>query len=116
MLNERAARVAALRADAILKKDIDVEEWIRKLDEFAEAAVDPYVIWNKIRIRLVELNVDTRDILLLEDSYVRSVQERDPGLSMLAKNSMKISISPDVRAIIQGLVSSAIFSAIIGKN
>ena len=116
MLNERAAKLASQRADAIIKKAIDIEDWIAKLDEFGAVAIDPHAIWNKVRIRLVELDVDSRDILLLEDAYVRSVLGGDPHLSTLSKRTSSLGIGPDVRAIMQGLASSAIFSAIVGQN
>lgn len=116
VLNDRAARVASQRADAIIKKGLDIEDWIAKLDEFGASAVDPHVIWNKVRSRLVELDVDSRSILLLEDAYVRSVLKGDPNLLALSNQASSIVVGSDVRAIIQGLASSAIFTAIMGQN
>ncbi|MCQ8278909.1 hypothetical protein NFI95_10660 [Acetobacteraceae bacterium KSS8] len=116
MLNEKASKIAQQRADAIIKKGIDIEDWITKLDHFSEAAVDPHVIWNKVRTRLIEIDVSTKDVMLLEDAYVRSVFRRDPMLSHLKSRSERMNIGSDVRAIIQGLASSAIFSAIVGHS
>ena len=116
MLNERAARIASERADAVIKKDVEIEAFTSKLDSLGVGAIDPYVIWNKVRARLVELDVDTRDIILFEDGYVRSVLKKDPRLSMLSDRAEKININSDVRAILQGLASSTIFSAMVGNN
>ena len=68
-----AIQAATERADALIRKDVDGEEWAAKLDELGIAAIDPHIIWHKVRTRFVELDVDTKDILLLEDAFVRSV-------------------------------------------
>jgi hypothetical protein len=111
-LNERAARVATARADTILKKDIDIEEWTTNLDKMAAEATDPYIIWNKIRARFVELNVKTREIIILEDAYVRSVLKGGPSFNLLTSRAEDSGVQQDARAILQGLASSLIFQAI----
>lgn len=111
-MNERAARIANARADRIIKKDISLEEWTQNLDDLAADAVNPYVIWLKLRRRFMELEVRTRDILALEDAYVRSVIASDPRFGVLIDRAAVLGIGQDVRAILQGLASSMIFSAI----
>jgi CheY-like chemotaxis protein len=113
-LTERSSRMAADRADAMIKKDADIEEWINQLDKLSADAVDPHVIWNKIRSRFVELDVDSKQILLLEDAYVGSIKARDPELTALKKIASTGGLGADVRAIVQGLISSAIFKVIVG--
>lgn len=108
------AKSAQSRADALFKKDIDNEEWIEHLDQFASEAIDPFVIWNKIRARLIELNADTKTILALEDAYVRSVLARDASFIEMNAIISNEKIGGDIRAIIQGLISSIIFTAIFG--
>lgn len=114
MLNERVAKIATLRADETIKKDTEIEDFVEKLDRLSLEAIDPHIIWNKIRERFVQIDVDSRDIILFEDAYVRSVLKKDPGLSILSSRISKMDIGPDVRAILQGLASSAIFSSIFG--
>lgn len=115
-MTDRAARLASERADQILKKDVDIEQWIAVLDDLGRDAIDPYAIWNKLRLRFFELEVPTSDILLLEDAYVRSIRVQDGSFSLLVKRAAGAGIKQDVRAILQGLASSLIFSAIFGPG
>lgn len=110
-MNDPAVKAARERADLIIKKDVDAEEWISKLDSITMEAVSPYVIWQKIRRRFVELDVDTRNILILEDAFVSSVISGQ-GFSALTRLASDMNVSKDVRSIIQGLASSAIFAAL----
>ena len=109
-----AVQAANERADALIRKDVDGEEWAAKLDELGTAAVDPHIIWQKVRARFIELGVDTKDILRLEDAFVRSVLSRQSDLAILTGTLSNINVGPDVRAIVQGLASSIIFAAIVG--
>lgn len=112
-MNDPAVRSARERADMLIRKDADGEEWTTKLDGISQQAVDPHIMWQKIRSRFVELDVDTKDILLLEDAYVRSVLHGGL-LSDLDSVASNLNVNTDVRAIIQGLASSAIYAAITG--
>lgn len=112
--NDPAVQAATERADALIRKDVDGEEWAAKLDELGAASVDPHVIWQKVRERFVEIDVDTKDILVLEDAFVRSVMSGQADLSTLTGMLSSLKVGPDVRAIVQGLASSVIFSAIVG--
>lgn len=62
-MNDPAIKSAKDRADILIRKDVDGEEWVTKLDSVSKSAVDPHVMWNKIRNRLVQLDADTKDIL-----------------------------------------------------
>lgn len=109
-----AVQTATERADALIRKDVDGEEWAAKLDDLGVAAIDPHIIWQKVRARLIDLDVDTKDILLLEDAFVRSVLSQQADLATLTRMLSTINVGPDVRAIVQGLASSVIFGAIVG--
>lgn len=108
------ARSAAESADRILKKDIDIEEWTSVLDAYVDEAIDPFIIWNKTRLRLVELNTDTKAILSLEDAYVRSILAKDASFPAVRNYLSSSSVGSDVRGIMQGLIASLIFKAIFG--
>jgi CheY-like chemotaxis protein len=111
---DQAQKIVVQKADAVISKDIDNQEWVTKLDEIAFKAVDPHEIWNKVRERFVNLDVDTKTILMLEDAYVRSILGRDRSLAMLSRAASSANVTGDVRAIITGLVSNAIFKLIVG--
>lgn len=113
-LNERAARLATSRADKTLKKDVEIEEWISTLDKASAEVTDPYIIWNKIRYRFIEIGVRTKDILHMEHLYVKSVTSQDSNLSQLTGKLTSTITQPDARAIIQNLAASLIFKAIFG--
>ncbi|WP_396594393.1 hypothetical protein [Brevundimonas sp. R86498] len=113
-LNDRAVKVAADRADRILKKDIDIDEWVDALDRATREAVDPYIIWNKVRARFVEMGVDTKDMIAFEDAYVRSVQSRDITFSAVKAAGNDQSLRSDAKAIVNGVISSLVFQAIFG--
>lgn len=109
--NKLAAKQAELRADKILTKDTTIEKWIETLDFFIRDTIDPYRIWNKIRIRLIELEISTKDILIIEDAFVRSFEEKDKNFDALKKIISKSDLKSDARSIISSLIGSAIFSA-----
>lgn len=111
---DAAVRAAKERADTFIAKDVDIEEWITELDKWSTEALDPSKIWLRARKRLIELNIDTKQILLLEDAFVRSVLSGDVNIKELTKNTESINISADARAVIQGLLSSAIFKILVG--
>lgn len=109
-----AVRAAKERADAFISKDVDIEEWIAELDRWSVEALDPSRIWLRLRRRFVELDLDTKQILMLEDAFVRSALKRDSNMANLRQKSSNMNLPSDARAIIQGLVSSAIFKILVG--
>lgn len=113
-LNERAVKMAGERSDRIIKKDIDMDEWVDVLDAATREAVDPYIVWNKVRARFIEMGVDTKDMLRLEDGYVRSILNRDLTFSDIKAASNSPDIRQDARAIVNGLISSVVFKAMFG--
>lgn len=113
-LNERAVKVAGERSDRIIKKDIDMDEWVDVLDSATREAVDPYIVWNKVRARFIEMDVDTKDMILLEDGYVRSILSKDLSFAETKAVSTGGEIRQDARAIVNGLISSVVFKAMFG--
>lgn len=61
-------------ADFSLKKDIDSEEWVDKLDVAIDLVSNVEKRWNRIRDYLLADNVSLLDVLLLEDDFVRKIQ------------------------------------------
>lgn len=113
-LNDRSVKVAADRSDRILKKDVDIDDWVDALDDATRQAVDPYVIWNRVRARFVEMGVDTKDIIILEDAYVDAVQKKDISFGSMKSINSGGDVRQDARAIVNGLISSLVFKAIFG--
>jgi len=114
--SDPSIRMAAERADEIINKDVDNEEWIERLDNLSALATDPYLVWSRVRSRLVALEVDSKDILFLEDGYVRSVLAGDQGVTELKRATDNNWIRDDAKAIVLNLISSGLFAAFGGAN
>lgn len=97
-------------ADVTIRKDVDISEWKAALDPLVTKARNPAYIWDRVRLRLVEMEVDTKDILILEDAYVRSVLNKDSSGKRITSGLQQLDVAGDARAVVQGLISSAIFA------
>lgn len=106
------AQRAKQYADIFIKKDSEIESWVEKLDDLIFNATDPRQVWLRTRTAMINEQVDTRTILLLEDAYVRSVTGANPNLSPLRELISKENIGSAAKNIIYGLASSAIFAAL----
>lgn len=113
-LSSAPARSAKESADRTLRKDEDISEWRRVLDELIQQAADPYFLWQRIRLQLISMELDTKILLQLEDAYVRSVLRRDSDGQDFKTGIQKANLTSDARAVVQGLISSAIFKAFVG--
>lgn len=107
-------RAARDHADDVIKKDADIAEWRALLDELIQDASNPAFIWHRTRLRLAEMEIDTKAILMLEDAYVRSILSEDTNAHGLSRALATVNINQDARAIVQGLISSAIFKFLFG--
>lgn len=113
-LGSAPAKAAKYVADLVIKKDIDTSEWKETLDDLSRQSVDPYYVWSRIRTRLIMNDVDTKAVLIMEDAYVKGVLSKDASASALKKAVAGLNLGPDVRAIVQNLAASALFSVIAG--
>ncbi|OFY94226.1 MAG: hypothetical protein A3K10_17605 [Bacteroidetes bacterium RIFCSPLOWO2_12_FULL_31_6] len=98
-------------ADFSVKKDIDGDEWIEKLDEAIKIATDPKNRWIKVRNYLLEHDVPLFEIMKLENEFVKTLVE---GKSLEDFPSTKLSneISGDIRGVLQSFTASIIFKLI----
>ncbi|WP_054312270.1 hypothetical protein [Mesorhizobium sp. 1M-11] len=108
--NESAA--AREVADEFIKKDADISKWVERLDEIIHTVVDPYQMWLVARQGLIDNEIDIRRIIELEDAYVRSIANKDKDFSYVKKTLGKIDLGGNAKAIVQGLISSAIFALV----
>jgi hypothetical protein len=108
------SREAFQRSDFFMKKDAVTDEWRDKLDAFIIKLLDPVEVWNRQRDVLVQKRIDTLTILNLEDAFVRSIKAREA--STYSAFGRAVDSSPgDVRAIVQSLIASGIYSLLIGQ-
>jgi hypothetical protein len=114
-LNQLVSREAAAAADAMIKKDADIEQWVDTLDGFINKLLGPYVVWQRQRLALVEREIDTRTILELESAFVESILEkRGANGSKFEKFLQSGKVSQDVRAILQGMIASGLYALLFG--
>lgn len=113
--NSAEANAAREKADDFLKKDAEISKWVDKLDSAIEVAVDPYERWIIARQGLIDNEVDIRRILELESGYVRSIKRKDGSFDELNKAVEKMDLGGHAKGIIQGLISSAIYTLVFGS-
>lgn len=107
-------RAAIDAADGFVKKDIPTAEWADLLDGYVDKSLDPCFHWTLIRARLFELELDIKDVLRLEDGYVRSIERRDTQFKKLEVAANDLSLQGDVRGVIQSLIASTVFALVTG--
>jgi hypothetical protein len=111
-LDDEISVQAQMYADYFIRKDADMDEWRDKLDEVIGFLSNPVEVWRRQRVALVDADVNTLDILRLEDAYVRSIKERNP--SKYKAVAMNSRINSDLRSIANNLIASGIFRVLVG--
>lgn len=106
---------AKQNADMFIRKDEDVDSIVEKLDELANRASSPNVVWSRLRESFVLQGVSTRDIMYLEHEYVSQFLSQNPKGDSLANMAQNLTISQTARDIIINLGSSYIFKALTGQ-
>lgn len=110
--NTSEAIAARKFADDFVKKDAEISQWVETLDRAINIAIDPYHRWIAARQGLMDIDVDIRRIVELESSYVDALKAKDPHFTKLNELARKAEIGGHARGIVQGLISSAIYSLI----
>lgn len=87
-------------ADAICKKDIELEEWITKLDEAVRTLANPAFLWKRIRKRLIDMDVSLAEILHLEDQFVGFVRHDIP---QFPSKKFSSHLPDNLRPLLEGL-------------
>lgn len=100
-------------ADFTIKKDIDGDEWIEKLDSAIELATDARKKWTKMRTHLLEHDVSLFEIVKLENEYVKCILD-GKGLENFPSKKLSKEMNQDVRAVIQSFTASIIFKLMFG--
>ncbi len=106
---------AKQNADMFIRKDEDVDSITEKLDELATRASSPSVVWARLRESLVDQGVSTKDIMYLEDEYVRQFLSQDPKGKPIADSAQRLGIPQTARDVIINLGSSFIFKVLAGQ-
>ena len=110
--NSTEAILAQKNCDFFVKKDADMEEWTKTLDECVEHLLDPYLMWLDARQALLDAETDIRDVVRFEHSYVKAVIDRDKNFGELRRAIGRADMSGHAKGIIQSLIASAIYAVI----
>ena len=99
-------------SDFVLKKDIDSDDWIEKLDEALRIAVDPINQWYRIRDYLLSHEIPLYTLLKLEDEYVKRILN---NTSKFPSDKILTSLPQDVKTVLLNFTSSILFKILIGS-
>lgn len=69
---------ALSKADIRMEKDAPVEAWVKNLEIGVREVMHPGNRWKRMRRALLERGVEIFDVLLLEQSFIKSVKNNNP--------------------------------------
>lgn len=98
-------------ADQALQKDATDELWRTTLDNMIELVHSPIEQWKKTRKRLLELDISSKDLIAVEDLFVKSYLEKR---NLFINNKIINILHPDVKSILLNIASSIIYSKVLG--
>ncbi|MGN7713485.1 hypothetical protein [Agrobacterium radiobacter] len=101
------AKVADDHSDKKIPKSADIDRWVAVLDEAVKYSTNPVEKWTRVRAALNEKRVSSHTIAKLETAYCKSVITGNK--KSFLKSTRKIEFSDEIKPIIQGLISSAIW-------
>lgn len=101
-------------ADAFIKKDADIETWVDKLDQLIDVASDPRKVWSRVRQQLVAENLDTRQLVVLEDAFITSIRKQDKNFSLLRSVASADKVGGVASNIIQNMVAGGLLALLLG--
>ncbi len=87
-------------ADDVIKKGMESETWIDKLDSSIKIYFDPIERWKKIRTEMFNKNISTQFVADLEHEYVKAIKNRSSeSVENLISNIKTENRNQDVRAL-----------------
>lgn len=101
------------QADAVMKKDADLEEWIDKLDEIVKSMIDPIAQWKRARGFMIDQSMRLDLIMHLEDEFVSKIEDSEELEKWQSTRTIK-KLKPAAQKIIGDLVSGLLVGKITG--
>jgi len=98
-------------ADDIIKKDLDIDEWVERLDNAIELSINPVYKWEKIKLFLQTQKISPLDLVKLEDEYVR-LFEKKLKIGSFPSKKVKNNLNEETKQVLQSFVTSVIFKLI----
>lgn len=91
-------------ADFSVKKDVESEVWVEKLDMAIDMLSNIEKRWERVRDYLLANNVAVYDVMLLEDNFVKSVEDRQKD--KFPSNRLAKRLDSDLKNVITSFASS----------
>lgn len=95
--------------DVMVKKDVDSDNWIEKLDDAIQKSTDPIYQWQKLHMLLCKKRTSAKLIAKIEDNFVRSLEN---GRIKFPNSAVSLEVNDDVKNILNNLAASSIFNII----
>ena len=102
-------------AEFSLKKDVSSEDFVEKLDAAISLIQDPVHRWNKIKNYLVENDVPTYEIALIEDDFVRRLLSNQ-DFNDFPKKKIQKNIDSNLRAVLQSFAANILSKILIERE
>jgi len=99
--------------DIVLKKDIDLDEWVENLDRAIKITTDPKKRWLKLRNYFLARDVSLVNLAKLEDEYVKIILNKG-DFSHFPSDQAARGLPQDIRAILQSFAGSLLLKLIAG--
>lgn len=99
-------------ADRRLEKDANIDVWVQTLETGLNEVINPRNRWIRLRRALLARGVELFDVLMLEQAYIKAIQERKPDY--LANKAKSLGISEEVRDLVIKFSATAVAS-LVGK-
>lgn len=109
------AKAAQTHADAFLKKDADIDEWVEALDAAINKVVDPLHTWREYRKRLLDAGATPFQVTQLEDAFVENFWSGAGAVKSKFRVKLDtLGLASDIKSIALNFISSVIFDAVTG--
>lgn len=92
-------------ADDVVDKDIELSEWVEKLDSYLLQLGDPVLQWKRARTILFEKQVRTSVVMELENDFVKSFNEKKK-LEKWRDSKLVQNLPSDAKTVILGVVTN----------
>lgn len=99
-------------SDDFLDKDADMDAWSEILDKYIDLLTRPSEVWKRARENLIKLDISTKDILALENAFVRDILSDDADFGRLNKVSKSLSLSGIAKSIISGIIVNSVLAIV----
>ncbi|NQU67535.1 MAG: hypothetical protein HQ510_06295 [Candidatus Marinimicrobia bacterium] len=97
--------------DFSIKKDIDTDEWVELLHNAVELVLDPVKQWGRLRKALLAVDVNSIDLVYIEDQYTNKFLNPSKEFPEAA---LADRLQEDVKQLVLRFASSSIFKMIFG--